>query len=82
MYGSYERGLASAIFKFFNKKSSDSGANSMLNQQIADDLHKAIRKFKIVKEYFLFKNNLWGADPADVELIRKELDSHYVSLIF
>ena len=76
LYGSYERGLASAMF--FNKKSSGSGAKSMLNQQIADELHKAIRKFKRVKDYFLFKNNLWGADLADVELISKELDSHYV----
>ena len=78
LYGSYERGLASVISKFFNKKSSGSGAKSMLNQQIADELHKAIRKFKRVKDYFLFKNNLWGADLADVELISKELDSHYV----
>ena len=80
LYGSYERGLASAMF--FNKKSSGSGAKSMLNQQIADELHKAIRKFKRLKDYFLFKNNLCGADLADVELISKELDSHYVWLIF
>ena len=82
LYGSYERGLASAISKLFNKKSSGSGDKSMLNQQIAVELHKAIRKFKRVKDYFLFKNNLWGADLADVELISKELDSHYVCLIF
>ena len=82
LYGSYERGLASAISKLFNKKSSGSGDKSMLNQQIAVELHKAIRKFKRVKDYFLFENNLWGADLADVEIISKELDSHYVWLIF
>ena len=82
LYGSYERGLASAISKLFNKKSRGSGDKSMLNQQIAVEIHKAIRKFKRVKDYFLFENNLWDAYLADVELISKELDSHYVCLIF
>ena len=58
LYGSYERGLALVIYKFFNKKSSGSGAKAMLNQQITDELHKPIKKFKRVKDYFLFKNNL------------------------
>ena len=38
----YERGLASLIYKFFDKKFKSSGIKSMSNQQLADELHKPI----------------------------------------
>ena len=49
----YQRGLASMIYKFFDKKSKESGVNipSEFNEQLAEELHKPIiRKFK--KEQF------------------------------
>ena len=44
----------------------------MSNQQLVDELHKTIfRKFKRRKVYYSFKDNIWGADLADMQLIRK-----------
>ena len=47
-YDGYQRGLASMVYKFFDKKSQGSGlANNKENIQLADELHKPIiRKFK------------------------------------
>ena len=54
----YERGLASMVFKFFDKKSKGSGLKE--NQQLANELHKPIiRKFKKRKVYSSFKGNIW-----------------------
>ena len=54
-YYGYQRGLASVVYKFFNKKSKDSGvANNEIKQnlQLAEELHKPIiRNFK--KEQFI-----------------------------
>ena len=45
-YDGYQRGLASMVFKFFDKKSKGSGTKSMSNQQLANRLQKPIiRKF-------------------------------------
>ena len=44
----------------------------MSNQQLADELHKSvIRKFKRCKVYSSFKDNIWGTDLADMQLIRE-----------
>ena len=49
-YDGYQRGLASMVYKFFDKKSAGSGAkqvNAKLtpqNQQLAEELHKSIIK--------------------------------------
>ena len=47
-YDGYQRGLASMVYKFFDKKSEGSGiANNNKNIQLADELHKTvIRKLK------------------------------------
>ena len=46
-YAGYQRGLASMVYKFFDKKSKGCGIKSMPNQQLANELHKPIiRKFK------------------------------------
>ena len=64
-YDRYQRGLASMVFKFFDKKSSGSGI--MSNQQLANELHKpTIRKFKRRRVYSSFKGNIWSADLADM----------------
>ena len=67
-YDGYERGLASTIYKFLDKKSAGGGIKNMSNQQLADELHKAIiRKFKRRKVYSSFKDNIWEADLANIQ---------------
>ena len=57
------------VSKFFDKKSK--GAD-ILNQQLANELHKLIiRKFKKRKVYSSFKDNIWGVDLGDMQLISK-----------
>ena len=54
--------------------------------KLTKDLHKLIiRKFKKRKFYSGYKDNICGADLADMQLISsliKDLDSYYVLLIF
>ena len=69
------------VYKFFDKKSQGSGrplssasqlANNKENIQLADELHKPIiRKFKKRKVYSSFRDNIWGADLADMQLLSK-----------
>ena len=62
------------VYKFFDKKSKGSGVNIEVkhNEQLAEELHKPIiRKFKKRKVYSGFKDNIWGADLADMQLISK-----------
>ena len=50
-YDGQQRGLASMVYKFFDKKSTGSGARhvntklTLQNQQLAEELHKPIKKF-------------------------------------
>ena len=62
------------VYNFFDskvaspdKKSVGSGGKLIpQNEQLADELHKPIiRKFKA------FKDNIWGADVADMQLLSK-----------
>ena len=54
-YGGYQRGLASMIYKFFDKKSKGSGITNESNYQLANELHKSIiKKFKKRKMYSFF----------------------------
>ena len=70
-YDGYQRGLASLVYKFFDKKSRGSGINKE-NKELANELHKPIiRKFKKRKLYSSFKDNIWGVDLADMQLISK-----------
>ena len=84
-YDGYPRGLASMVYKFFDlkvalpdKKSQGSGAkhvNTKLtpqNQQLAEELHKPInKKFEKRKVHAAFKDNIWVADLADMQLLSK-----------
>ena len=72
-YDGHQRGLASMVYKFFDKKTAGTGIKSILqNEQLAEEPHKPIiRKFKKRKVYSAFKDNIWGADLADVQLIMK-----------
>ena len=71
-YDGYQRGLISMVYKCFDKKSKETGIKSMTNQQLANELHKPIiRKFTKKKVQSSFKNNIWGYDLADMQLINK-----------
>ena len=77
-YDAYQRGLASMVYKFFDKKFMGSGTaksssleRSSLNK--ADELHKpVIKKFNKRKVYFPFKDNIWGVDLADMQSLSKK----------
>ena len=44
----------------------------MPKQEIAEELHKPIvKKFEKRKVYSSFKDNIWGADLVDMQLISK-----------
>ena len=77
-YDGYQRGLASMIYKFFDKKSRGNGINKenkenfFKNSKLANELHKpVIRKFKKGKVYSSFKDKIWGVDLADMQLTSK-----------
>ena len=58
-YDRYQRGLASMVYKFFDKKSSGSGVATEPNYQLANELHRQIiRKFKRRKVYSSFRDDL------------------------
>ena len=70
------------VYKCFDKKSSGSGrplpsashVNNEIKQniQLASKLHKPIiKKFKKRKVCSSFRNNIWGADLADIQLLSK-----------
>ena len=68
-YDGYQRGLASMVYKFFDKKSSGSGITNEPNYQLAEELHKPIiRKRKV---YSSFRDNIWGVDLADMQSLSK-----------
>ena len=62
------------VYKFFDKKSKEKGVNipSEFNKLLAEELHKPIiRYFKKKNSLCRFKDNIWGADLADMQLINK-----------
>ena len=66
------------VCKFFDKNSKGSGAKRVntkhipQNQQLAQELHKLIiRKSKKRKVYSAFKDNIWAADLADMQLLSR-----------
>ena len=73
-YDGYQRGLASMVYRIFEKKSKGDDIKNEIkeNQQLANELHKPIiRKFKKKKIYSSFKDNIWRVDLADMQLISK-----------
>ena len=67
----YQRGLASMVYRFFDKKSTGSGIAS--SSILADELHKPIiRKFNKRKVYSQFKDNIWGVDLVDMQSLSRK----------
>ena len=70
-YDGYQTGLASMVYKVFDKKSAGSGGNMHTNNErpldLAEELREPIiRKFKKRTVYSKFKDDMWGADLADM----------------
>ena len=62
----YQRGLASVVSKFFDRKSS--GIDAEPNYQLAKELHRQIiRKFQRRKVYSSFRDNIWGVYLPDMQ---------------
>ena len=66
------------VYKFFDSKVEGSGAKQVntkvapQNQQLAEELHKTIIKnFEKRKVHAAFKDNIWGADLADMQLLSR-----------
>ena len=62
------------VYTFFDKKSKSSGVNIPFesNEQLAKESTKPLmRKFKKRNVSSGFKDNIWGADLADIQLISK-----------
>ena len=80
-YDGYQRALASMVYKFLDIKSisladksvAGSGIKNQIKlKQLAEELQKpTIRKFEDRKVYSSFKDNIGGADLADIQLITK-----------
>ena len=81
---SYQRGLLSMVYKFFDRKFSSLNKSASLNKfsgsgianepnyQLANELHKPIIKnFKKRKVYSSFRDNIWGVDLADMQSLSK-----------
>ena len=73
-YDGYQRGLASMVYKFFDKKSMGSGIVKGSSSILADEPHKpVIKKFNKRKVYSQFKDNIWGVDLADMQSLSKKI---------
>ena len=80
-YDGYQRVLASVVYRFLIKKTvsltdksaAGSGIKSIpQNEQLAEELSKKNLEYsKKRKVYSAFKDNIWGADLADIKLISK-----------
>ena len=80
-YDGYQRGLASMVYKCFEKRSMVSGFVKDSSLILADELHKpVIKKFNKRKVYSQFKDNTWGVDLPDVQSLgkKKVLNIFYV----
>ena len=83
-FDGYQRGLASMVHKFFDKKSTGSGFKKLKNTAepsalarsssiLADERHKPIiRKFNKRKVYSQFKDNIWGVDLVDMQSLSRK----------
>ena len=73
-YDGYERGLASVVYKFFDKTSVGNGFVKDSSLILADE--PVIKKFNKRKVYSQFKDNIWGVDLADMQSLSKKTCNH------
>ena len=73
-YDRYQRGLASMVYKFLDKKSSGGTVKNEIisNKELEEELRNPInRKCNKKKVHSSFIDNIWGTDLADMQLVRK-----------
>ena len=79
-YDAYQRGLASIVYNFFDKKCSGSGVGVLLtnksatesNHQLANEFRRQmIKTFQKRKVYSSFRDNSWGVNLADMQWLSK-----------
>ena len=70
-YDGYQRGLASMLYKFPDKKSSGSGVDTSLANKSKELQRQIIRNFKGRKVYSSFRDYIWGIDLADIQSLSK-----------
>ena len=71
-FDGYQRGLASMLYIFFDKKKFDSGIKNenISNKKFAEELYKpVIRKLKKRKGHSSFIDNILGVDLTDMQLL-------------
>ena len=68
------------VYNFFDKRSKESGAKHVntkrtpQNQQLAEEIHQPIiKRFEKRKVHAAFKDNIWGADLADMQILIKQI---------
>ena len=76
-YDGHQRGLASMVYKFFDKKSTGSGTVKSTAEPssliFADEFNEPVfTKFNKRKVYSQFKDNIWGVDLADMQSLSKK----------
>ena len=90
-YDGYQRGLASMVYKLFDKKTSGSDIEmqNMSDQQLAEELNRRIRKFKKRKVQSPFIDNIWGAYMQSISkfnrrhrLLLRAIDIAYMHGLF
>ena len=62
IYDGYQRGLASMIYKFFDRI--ESGVS--VNEELAQELHKPVIKKLKRRVYERCKDNIWATDLAEM----------------
>ena len=75
-YDGYQRRFPSMVYKFLDKKCAGSGVNmhasksAFNNEKLAEECQKPfIKKSQKRTVYSGFKDNIWGQDLADMQLI-------------
>ena len=81
-YEGCQRGLASVVYNFFDKKTVlRTGAS--VNEELSQDLYKpVVKKFNERKVYANYKNNIWAADLAKMGFLSsKNCGVKYLSCV-
>ena len=71
-FDGYQRGLASMVYKVFDKKISGGAIKAEPNDPLAIERRRQIiKKFKKRKVYSSFTDNIWDVDLADMQSLRR-----------
>ena len=71
-FNGYKRGTASMVYKFLYGINMHVSKSAFNKEKVAEELHKPIiKKIKKRTVYSGFKDNIWGDDLANMQLISK-----------